>query len=187
MPPAPTVTRPLPQPRLGSGGIGRALAWVLTGWLLTSGLLAGAARAQAPEPQPALPEAPWGWQAPNPWRSTGPGDATVLAQGRQAYDEHCARCHGEQASRPQAEAPDLRRLNGFCRPLNNPALQAHCQRDVDAYFSQSVQEGKVRAGVVHMPPWAGVISPASAWAIQRFIESRPLPAPRTQTSVDLAR
>lgn len=135
----------------------------------------------------ALPASAQDWSAPNPYRNAAePLRTQVRQQGQDAFAQHCARCHGEGAVRPSAEAPDLRRLNSFCLPLKNPALAQRCQQDVDAYFSQSVQEGKVRAGIAYMPAWREVLTPAQAWAIQLFIEAQPRPQPRTSTSVDAA-
>lgn len=105
------------------------------------------------------------------------GDSQVIEAGRQGYHQHCAECHGEEAVNPIAEAPDLRRLDSFCRRLKDPALQTHCRDDVDRYYLRSVNEGKIRAGIVHMPPWEGRLSPDEIWSIRNFIESRPRPAP----------
>lgn len=118
----------------------------------------------------------------NPYR----GDAAAIAQGAAVYQANCARCHGEQSSRPSAEAPDLRRLNTFCQQLKDAALQERCLQDVDAYFMMSVNSGKVRAGIVYMPPWRDVLSTQDIWAVRSFIESRPIDAPRVKTSVDAA-
>ena len=112
------------------------------------------------------------------------GEPAAIALGATIYQASCARCHGEQATQPSAEAPDLRRLNSFCRPLKDPALQARCLQDVDAYFMMSVNTGKVRAGIIYMPPWRDVLTAQEIWAVRSFIESRPLPAPRLKTSVD---
>lgn len=138
-------------------------------WLLALGLWAGASTAGAGERQV------------NPFR----GQTQPAGQG--LYNQHCAQCHGEDARRPMAEAPDLRRLNSFCRRLADAALKDRCLGDVDTYFHHSVMEGKVRAGVVHMPPWRGQLDDASIWAIRSFIEAQPLPPPRVETSVDQAR
>nr|WP_315261174.1 c-type cytochrome [uncultured Duganella sp.] len=118
----------------------------------------------------------------NPYR----GDAAAIAQGAAVYQANCARCHGEQSMRPSAEAPDLRRLNAFCQQLKDTALQERCLQDVDAYFMMSVNSGKVRAGIVYMPPWRDVLSTQDIWAVRSFIESRPIDAPRLKTSVDAA-
>lgn len=122
-------------------------------------------------------------RAPNPYR----GNASVIAPGEVAYQAHCASCHGDEASRSVAEAPDLRRLNLFCLRLKDEALHQRCLKDVDTYYLHSVREGKVRAGVVHMPAWKDQLSPHEIWAIRTFVESRPLDPPRRTTSVDAAR
>lgn len=116
----------------------------------------------------------------NPYR----GQATVHEAGRQAYSQHCAQCHGVDASQPMAEAPDLRRLDSFCRRLRDPVLKSDCTADVDRYYLRSVHEGKVRAGVVHMPAWKDVLTPQQIWSIRTFVETRPLDPPKRTTSVD---
>ena len=113
------------------------------------------------------------------------GDASAIALGGQVYQANCARCHGEQATQPSAEAPDLRRLNSFCQQLKATALQARCLQDVDSYFMMAVTTGKVRAGIVYMPPWRDVLTTQEIWAVRSFIESRPPAAPRLKTSVDI--
>lgn len=118
--------------------------------------------------------------AGNPFR----GNASAIAAGQQAFNTHCARCHGQDASQPSAEAPDLRRLNAFCNRLNDASLKRHCLSDVDTYFLESVREGKVRAGVLYMPPWKSTLSEETMWEIRSFVESRPLDPPRVRTSVD---
>lgn len=128
------------------------------------------------------------WSAPNPYRTAPETQrTTMLTQGQAAYAQHCARCHGAEARQPSAEAPDLRRLNSFCLKLQDVRLAQRCQQDVDTYYSQSVQEGKVRAGVTHMPAWRDTLAPATAWAIQLFVEAQPKPQPRTTPRVDAAR
>lgn len=150
----------------------RQAAWAA---MLTLAGTAGAARA-ASEPAPeGLPTLGTELRAPNPYR----GNAAVLAAGERAYERHCAECHGEHATRPVAEGPDLRRLNSFCNRLADAALKQHCLRDVDSYFLQSVLEGKLRAGQMHMPAWRGVLPPETIWAIRSFTETRTIPPPRT--------
>lgn len=148
-------------------------------------LLCSAWNVQADTPAP--PPSTASWQAPNPYRQAGAADVQLLARGAQAYGQHCAQCHGDAAVQPSAEGPDLRRLDSFCRRLHDPQLKTRCQFDVDSYFSLSVQEGKVRAGVVHMPAWKTQISADTAWAIQRFVETRPRPEVKRSTSVDSQR
>lgn len=112
------------------------------------------------------------------------GEPAAIALGATIYQANCARCHGEQASTPSPEAPDLRRLNSFCRTLKDPALQRRCLQDVDDYFIMSVNTGKVRAGIIYMPPWRDVLTAQEIRAVRSFIDSRPLPPPRLKTSVD---
>ncbi|MBQ0936127.1 c-type cytochrome [Ideonella paludis] len=115
------------------------------------------------------------------------GQSGAVASGLTLYNQHCAECHGLNATTPQAEAPDLRRMDGFCRRLKEPSLKADCTADVDRYFLRSVNEGKVRAGVVHMPPWKDVLTRDEVWAIRSFVETLPADPPRRITSVDAQR
>ncbi len=127
------------------------------------------------QPVPAgLPALPADAPVPNPYR----GNAAVLGAGAIAYASHCAHCHGDGSVNAVAEGPDLRRLNSFCNRLKDDGLKQHCLRDVDSYYLQSVREGKVRAGVVHMPSWAALLPQETIWAIRSFTETRPLPPPR---------
>lgn len=133
----------------------------------------------------AMPlEAPTATPAPPAQTNAARGDPGAIALGATIYQANCARCHGEQASTPSAEAPDLRRLNSFCRPLKDAALQQRCLQDVDDYFIMSVNTGKVRAGIIYMPPWRDVLTAQEIRAVHSFIDSRPLPPPRLKTSVD---
>lgn len=113
------------------------------------------------------------------------GDPAAIAIGAQVFQANCARCHGAQATQPSAEAPDLRRLNSFCQALKDVPLQARCLQDVDSYFMMAVTTGKVRAGIVYMPPWRDVLTTSEIWAVRSFIESRPPAAARLKTSVDV--
>lgn len=116
-----------------------------------------------------------GWQVPNPYR----GKAAVLEAGAAAYARHCAACHGAEAVRPMAEAPDLRRLDSVCLRLAQPEWKPRCLTDVDAYYLTSVLKGKLRAGQMHMPAWEGVLAQETVWAIRTFVETRPKPQRRT--------
>ena len=138
-------------------------------------LLLAHANAGAVEPVPTgLPPLASGWQVTNPYR----GNAGAASIGGVAYAQHCAQCHGADSARSVAEAPDLRRLNHFCNRLNQAALKPLCLADVDRYYLLSVREGKVRAGLRHMPAWEGVLPQETLWAIRSFVETRPLPPPR---------
>lgn len=118
-----------------------------------------------------------GWQLPNPYRGDGPESKAILAAGAAAYEKHCSSCHGRESSQAIPEGPDLRRLNSVCLRLRDRSLVPRCLQDVDTYYLQSVLEGKPRAGHMHMPAWAGLLSQETIWAIRTFTESRP-PAPR---------
>lgn len=132
--------------------------------------------AHAVEPVPAgLSPLPAAWQVINPYR----GDERAVDVGASAYAQHCAKCHGAEGARSVAEAPDLRRLNSFCNRLTQTDLKSLCLADVDRYYLLSVREGKIRAGLRHMPAWEGVLPQETLWAIRSFTETRPLPPPRT--------
>lgn len=115
-----------------------------------------------------LPKLGTKWLASNPYR----GNAEAIAVGRLTYGQTCARCHGADASTNAAPAPDLRKLNAYCRRIGDAELQAACMRDNDAYFARTVRQGKTIVGVVHMPAWEPVLSQELIWAVQTFIESR---------------
>jgi len=153
----------------------RPVVLTLAVGLLQAMLLAPAGAGAAEAAPASLPALPLGWQATNPYR----GNAAAATIGGVAYAQHCAKCHGADSARSVAEAPDLRRLNSFCNRLNQADLKPLCLADVDRYFLLSVREGKVRAGLRHMPAWEGVLPQETLWAIRSFTETRPLPPPRT--------
>jgi mono/diheme cytochrome c family protein len=144
-------------------------------FILTLSLLAGSAGANEVAVAPttdssALAPLGAGWREENPYR----GDAVAIAVGRRLFNESCARCHGVDAENRGAHAlpaPDLRRLDGYCRRIADAALRATCVRDTDAYFVLSVEDGKIIVGIVHMPPWRDVLSQEQVWALRSFIES----------------
>lgn len=115
-----------------------------------------------------LPKLGTSWLATNPYR----GNPDAIAVGQLTYGQTCARCHGADASTNAAPAPDLRKLDAFCRRIANAELKAACMRDNDAYFAKTVRQGKTIVGVVHMPAWEPVLSQELIWAVQAFIESR---------------
>jgi mono/diheme cytochrome c family protein len=104
----------------------------------------------------------------NPYRA----NARAVEVGQSAFSQSCARCHGVDANPAGAPAPDLRQLNRYCRRIGDSELQAACMADNDAYFNKTVASGKTIVGVMHMPPWKGVLNQELVWAIQAFIESR---------------
>lgn len=143
-------------------------------YLILAVLLAGKAAianevANRPEVDSSrLPKLGQTWLESNPYR----GNPDAITVGQLTYGQTCARCHGADASTSAAPAPDLRRLNAFCRRIDNVELKAACMRDNDAYYSKTVRQGKTIVGVVHMPAWEPVLSQELVWAIQSFIESR---------------
>lgn len=109
-----------------------------------------------------------GDQAGNPYR----GNARAAEIGRTAFNQACARCHGVDAVNKGQVGPDLTRMDRACRRIVDPAVQRLCVEDNDDFFLKSVQQGKVRVGVVHMPAWQDVLSPAAIWTLRTFLETR---------------
>lgn len=151
-----------------------ALRRTLRPLFLATGLALGSPTAQAYEvvrpdvDLSALPPLGETWRDDNPYR----GNPTAVAIGRQVFNQTCAQCHGADADPHSGmPAPDLRPLHRFCQRIPSPELKAACMRDNDAFFATSVRFGKVRVGVVHMPPWQGVLPQEAVWAVQAFIES----------------
>ncbi|MBT0961533.1 c-type cytochrome [Denitromonas iodatirespirans] len=105
----------------------------------------------------------------NPYR----GDARAIAIGREAFNQTCAVCHGADADAHRSPAPDLRRIGQSCRRVAEPALRLRCQTDADYYFRSTVEKGKIKLGIEHMPPWKGILSTELIWAIRSFVESAP--------------
>ena len=118
----------------------------------------------------ALPDQARTWQEPNPLR----GNPRAAVIGQQAFNQSCARCHGENANGARSPAPDLRRMGSRCKRIEDPALRQRCLGDADAFFIKSVRYGKQKFGIVHMPPWEGMVSPELAWALRSFVETAPL-------------
>ena len=98
----------------------------------------------------------------------------VLASiGKAAFNQSCAVCHGQDAIGTRSPAPDLRRIGMGCRRIQDAALRQRCQGDADAFFIKSVRYGKQKFGIVHMPPWEGLLAPELAWALRSFVETAP--------------
>jgi cytochrome c5 len=106
--------------------------------------------------------------ASNPYR----GDARAAEIGRAAFNQACARCHGVDAVNKGQVGPDLTKMDRACQRIIDPAVQRLCVEDNDDFFLRSVQQGKVRVGVVHMPAWQTVLPPAAIWTIRTFLETR---------------
>jgi len=121
--------------------------------------------------QTGLPVLGEQWLPLNPYR----GNSRAIEVGKSAFNQACAKCHGSDALQSVnngAIAPDLRRLNRYCRRIADEALQKTCLTDNDRYFVKTVKQGKVVVGIVHMPAWDKVLSQELVWAIQAFIESQ---------------
>ena len=117
----------------------------------------------------ALPAIGPGWADLNPLR----GNADAARIGGQAFNQTCARCHGENANGSRSPAPDLRRIGMACQRVKDPALRTRCQSDADHFFVKSVRYGKQKFGIVHMPPWDSVLEPALVWSLRSFVETAP--------------
>lgn len=141
--------------------------------LLGSALAAANAHAEWPDAPKVnaaiLPTIDAGWAELNPYR----GNAEAIGIGRDAFHQSCAKCHGANADGSRMPAPDLRRVGLTCGRVHDAALKQRCQSDADFYFVKSVRFGKQKFGIVHMPPWDGVLEPRVVWAIRSYIESVP--------------
>lgn len=112
-----------------------------------------------------------GWAAANPLR----GLPQAQAIGRQAFNQTCARCHGAEADGSRSPAPDLRRIGLACRRVKDAELKQRCLSDADHFFVTSVRYGKQKFGIVHMPPFDGVLEPALVYALRSYVETAPRP------------
>lgn len=116
-----------------------------------------------------LPTIASGWAETNPLR----GNAAAIKVGREAFNQTCAACHGADANGSRSPAPDLRRMGRGCLRLQDEALRQRCQSDADHFFVKSVRYGKQKFGIVHMPPWEGVLEPSVVWSLRTFVENAP--------------
>ncbi|RTL30716.1 MAG: c-type cytochrome [Rhodocyclaceae bacterium] len=152
----------------------------LSARLLAIGVLLGASLASANEvadtsivvDTSALPAITGAAGDANPYR----GNPRAADIGRHAFNRACARCHGPDADNKGQVGPDLLKLDRACSRIADPAIREMCIADNDQYFLKSVQYGKTRVGVVHMPAWKDVLPPAAIWTIRTFLESRSRPA-----------
>lgn len=135
--------------------------------IFLAGAACGVAQAAGTPPPPELPPLGDAWRTENPYR----GDARAVAFGKTLYVANCLRCHGEEAS-GRGPAADLRLVGRYCRQIADEPLRQRCARDADEYFRRSVLFGKVRLGIVHMPPWQDVLSQEAVWALRSYVETR---------------
>ncbi|MDR7095767.1 c-type cytochrome [Hydrogenophaga laconesensis] len=117
-----------------------------------------------------LPAIAGGWADINPLR----GNAAAIQVGREAFNQACAACHGADANGARSPAPDLRRMGRSCQRVQDEALRQRCQSDADHFFVKSVRYGKQKFGIVHMPPWEGVLEPSVVWSLRTFVENAPM-------------
>lgn len=103
----------------------------------------------------------------NPYRD----DPRAITVGRAAFNQSCAACHGIDADASRSPAPDLRRIGRSCGRVLEPDLKRRCQTDADVYFRSTVEKGKIKLGIEHMPPWQGILSTELIWAIRSFVET----------------
>lgn len=103
----------------------------------------------------------------NPYRD----DPRAIAIGRDAFNQSCASCHGVDADASRSPAPDLRRIGRSCGRVPEPDLKRRCQTDADVYFRSTVEKGKIKLGIEHMPPWQGILTTELIWAIRSFVET----------------
>lgn len=154
---------------------------IRTSVALLLALILPTAHAQTPHPQEVADPsvrvdtstltAPAPGAAGNPYR----GDSRAIEIGRTAFNQACARCHGVDAINKGQVGPDLTLLDRPCKPIVDPAIKRMCVEDQDDYFLKSVQDGKIRVGVVHMPGWKDILSPQAIWTLRSFLESRRAP------------
>ncbi|MGL4436098.1 MAG: c-type cytochrome [Giesbergeria sp.] len=141
---------------------------------LSLALVTASALADEPLKRPSvdtsnLPLLAPGWAETNPLR----GNALAVAVGREAFNQACARCHGENANGSRSPAPDLRRIGAFCKRVTDDVLNRRCMSDADHFFVKSVRFGKQKFGIVHMPPWDSTLEPTLIWSLRTFVENAP--------------
>lgn len=104
----------------------------------------------------------------NPYRE-GAANKEAVRIGASAYNQNCARCHGLDAI-SGGIAPDLRKLNADCGDFTAP--DKDCIAEMDQYFHDTVEKGRVRDGRVYMPPFKEIFSQEAIWAIRAYIDTR---------------
>lgn len=148
------------------------LSSLFLGFVLAAPVAAWADAPVAPKVDTSpLPAIAGGWAEINPLR----GNPAAITVGRAAFNQACAACHGTDANGTRSPAPDLRRMGRSCGRLQDPALRQRCQSDADHFFVKSVRYGKQKFGIVHMPPWEGVLEPSVVWSLRTFVENAPTP------------
>ena len=83
-----------------------------------------------------------------------PGDAATVAAGAHVYAEHCAKCHGADAS-GRGRKPSLR--------------TSRVQGATDGEILWLLRNGELRYG---MPSWSG-LPEEQRWQVERYLKSLP--------------
>jgi cytochrome c-550 PedF len=107
------------------------------------------------------------WLTANPYRR----QPTAIGIGALAFRQHCARCHGE-AAHSTGIAPELRSLDRDCAGIDRDEKRRLCIDEIDAYYLSTVRHGRIRNGIVWMPPYEGVLDQEVLWAIRAYLETR---------------
>ena len=107
------------------------------------------------------------WLTANPYRR----QPAAIGIGAYAFRQHCARCHGE-AVHSTGIAPELRHLDHDCATIDGADKRRACVDEIDAYYLSTVRHGRIRSGIVWMPPYEGVLDQEVLWAIRAYLETR---------------
>jgi mono/diheme cytochrome c family protein len=99
-------------------------------------------------------------------------DASVIAQGRQVYEQHCATCHGAKAEgAPDWEKPDAR--GNLPAPPHDTT--GHTWRHGDGELHRIIRDGWRdrfnKTPELTMPPFKDKLSDAEMWAVITYFKS----------------
>jgi S-disulfanyl-L-cysteine oxidoreductase SoxD len=103
-----------------------------------------------------------------------PGDATLVAQGKQVYDQHCASCHGRQLE----GQPNWRNRDAAGRlPAPPHDATGHTWHHPDDVLFRITKFGVAKAAnlkdyVSVMPPYEGTLSDREIVAVLSWIKSQ---------------
>ena len=122
-------------------------------WLLGMCLALTAQAIERVAPQvdtSTLPAQARTWAEPNPLR----GDTQAIAIGQAAFNQSCAKCHGETANGARSPAPDLRRLGTRCKRIADDALRQRCLRPEQQHHHETPHENVLHTFLLEMAPLA---------------------------------
>ena len=103
-----------------------------------------------------------------------PGDAAVLARGKEIYAAHCASCHGAQL---EGQADWRQRLPNGRLPAPPHDVSGHTWHHPDEVLIDIVKNGLVPGKTApqgyesDMPAYAGILSDADITAVLAYIKS----------------